>query len=63
MQSSKKVQKKNASSKKLQRKEQEERELYRAYYASLSEEEKEETRLWAELAAETAARLWPKWED
>jgi metal-responsive CopG/Arc/MetJ family transcriptional regulator len=40
--------------------EQQERELYRAYYAELSDEMRSELAAWTEASEETAARHWPK---
>ncbi|HEY9871746.1 MAG TPA: ribbon-helix-helix protein, CopG family [Candidatus Obscuribacterales bacterium] len=38
---------------------QQERELYRAYYAELSEAARAEDRDWTELSQDSAAELWP----
>jgi Arc/MetJ-type ribon-helix-helix transcriptional regulator len=38
---------------------QQERELYRSYYAELSEAAKAEDNAWSELSQESAAKQWP----
>jgi Arc/MetJ-type ribon-helix-helix transcriptional regulator len=38
---------------------QQERELYRSYYANLSDGAKKEDASWSELSKETAAKEWP----
>ena len=39
---------------------EQERELYRAYYANLTDEAKAEAAAWRRVGEETAAKQWPK---